>query len=44
MSDEKTQAEKFAGLAREVEADPDEEAWDERRKIAAPKPVPEHRG
>ena len=28
-----------------VEADPDEKAWDKRlRKIAAPKPVPEHRG
>jgi len=41
-ADEKTQSEKFADLAREVEADPDPKAWDERlRKIAAQKPAPE---
>ena len=39
MSDQKTQAEKFADLAREVEADPDEKAWDERlRKVVGQKP------
>lgn len=32
MRDEKTQAEKFAALTREVEADPDQKARDERLK------------
>jgi hypothetical protein len=36
------QSDRFKQLAREVEADPDEKAWDERlRKIAAQKPVQE---
>ncbi len=35
-------SDKFKALAREVEADPDPKAWDERlRKVAAQKPVPE---
>lgn len=43
MIDEpKTQAEKFADLAREVEADPDPKAWDERlKKVVGQKPAPE---
>ncbi|HMI18312.1 MAG TPA: hypothetical protein VK533_02075 [Sphingomonas sp.] len=42
MTADKTQSEKFADLAREVEADPDPRAWDERlRKIAGQKPVKE---
>ena len=42
MTDDRTQADKFADLAREVEADPDEKAWDERlKKVAAQKPAPE---
>lgn len=43
MTDEpKTQAEKFADLAREVETDPDEARWDERlKKVAEQKPAPE---
>lgn len=40
MSDElKSQLDKFKDLAREVEADPDEKAWDERlKKVAEQKP------
>lgn len=39
MTDERSQSEKFADLAREVEADPDPKAWDERlRKLAAKRP------
>jgi hypothetical protein len=38
-------SEQLASLAREVEADRDENAWDERlRKIAAAKPAPEPEG
>lgn len=41
-TDDKTQSEKFADLARKVEDDPDPKAWDDRlRKIAAQKPAPE---
>jgi hypothetical protein len=41
----KTQAEKFADLAREVEAVPDEKAWDERlKKVVGQKPAPEREG
>lgn len=36
--DDRTQAEKFADLASEVEADEDEARWDERlKKVAAQK-------
>ncbi len=42
MEHDKTQSDKFKALAREVEADPDEKAWDDRlRKIAAQKPEAE---
>ena len=42
MADDRSQSDKFKALAREVEADPDPKAWDERlRKIAAQKPAPE---
>jgi len=42
MTADKTQSEKFADLAREVEADPDERAWDERlKKVVGQKPAPE---
>lgn len=42
MTDEPTQLDKFKELAREVEADPDEKAWDERlKKVAGHKPAPE---
>lgn len=43
MQEHQSQSDKFEALAREVEADPDEKAWDERlRKIAAQKvPVSE---
>lgn len=45
MTDTRTQSEKFADLAREVEADPDEKAWDERlRKVARQRPEPETGG
>ncbi len=38
-TDRRSQAEKFADLARVVEADPDPKAWDERlRRIAAKRP------
>ncbi len=42
MADEpKTQADKFADLARELECDEDEEAFDERlRKLAKAPPAP----
>jgi hypothetical protein len=41
-SDDRSQADKFKDLAREVEADPDEKAWDERlKKVAKHKPSPE---
>jgi len=40
MADEpKTQAEKFADLARELECDDDEEAFDERLKKLAKAPA-----
>lgn len=39
MATEKTQADKFKELARELEADEDESRWDERlRKLAKAKP------
>jgi hypothetical protein len=42
MTQPKTQLDKFKALAREVEADPDEKAWDERlKKVAKAKPEPE---
>ncbi|MBW8842474.1 MAG: hypothetical protein JF608_11840 [Sphingomonadales bacterium] len=48
MPDENTatsgqsQLDKFKTLAREVEADPDERAWDERlKKVVQHKPAPE---
>lgn len=42
MTDDKPQIEKFKELARELEADEDEAAWDERlKKIAKAKPAPE---
>ncbi len=45
MGESQTQAEKIADLAREVEADPDEKAWDERlKKVAAQKGEPEKSG
>ena len=40
MSDEKSQADEFKELAREISADP--QAWDELlKKLAAQKPTPE---
>jgi hypothetical protein len=42
MADQKTQIDKFKELARELEADEDEEHWDERlKKVAKGKPEPE---
>ena len=38
--DDRTQAEKFADLARELECDEDEAAFDERLKKLAPKAPP----
>lgn len=41
-SQEKSQADKFKELARELEADEDEAHWDERlKKLAQVKPAPE---
>lgn len=41
-ADEPTQSDKFKALARELEADPDEKAWDERlKKVAKHRPAPE---
>jgi len=41
-TDRRSQSEKFADLAREVEADPDEKAWDERlKKVVGHRPPPE---
>jgi hypothetical protein len=38
MTDPKTQSDKFKEAARELEADEDEKAWEERlRKVAKPK-------
>ena len=40
-TDERTQAEKFADLARELECDEDEAAFDERlKKLATAPPAP----
>jgi hypothetical protein len=39
--DPRTQAEKFADLARELECDEDEDAFDERLRRLAPKAKPE---
>jgi hypothetical protein len=40
--DKQTQLDKFKELARELEADEDEAAWDERlKKVAKHKPTPE---
>ena len=42
MSDPKSQSDKFKELARELEADEDEQRWDERlKKVAGHKPAPE---
>lgn len=42
MNDQKSQADKFKELAREVEADEDEARWDEKlAKVAKVKPKPE---
>lgn len=42
MATEKTQADKFKELARELEADEDEARWDERlKKVAKGKIEPE---
>jgi hypothetical protein len=42
MTDEKAQSEKFKKLARQLEADEDEIAWDERlKKVVKHKPTPE---
>jgi len=39
---EQSQSDKFKTLAREVDADPDEKAWDERpKKVAAQRLPPE---
>lgn len=45
MADDKTQAEKFKELARELEADEDEAAFEETvRKVATQKPPPPQDG
>lgn len=42
MTNQKTQSEKFADLARELECDEDEAAFDAKlREVAKHKPVPE---
>lgn len=42
MTQDKSQSDKFKDFAREVEADHDEKAWDERLKeVAKQRPAPE---